>query len=470
MNATTASPTSNGYTTDSPTSPVSNKCIFINSSYSTNTPSADVIRTTQQPNGAAHVDHVSVAGSADQNNDPSTPKKSILDVLIKKNLYSPRGCDIRSMQIHSEPGSLKLLKDRYLVRNERTSTPSVSPTTTTTTSGDTRSSYKHFVDLSSSNLQCVDLHNGKNYVCKIINEPLHKAQMAYFKLQYDDCKCKIYDHQLVRSVRELVPMSANRTYTIVQNSPEIYEDLHTYIRNKRRLSEKEAQSLFHQICQTVHLCHRNGIILRDLKLKRFFFIDEERTKIQYESLEGSMILDDPQDDTLYEKIGCPLYTAPELLCPNSTYAGKPADMWSLGVILYTMLVGQYPFYEKGGSNLIAIIRHCQVHIPNVLSKEVRFLLRNLLRRIPEERLQAEHLFVHPWLAELKPAYMHITLDSVFLESESESENEGENKNKKKANKNTDNNADFERKSKRPKMDYFDDNSAQFWMYKSGEMG
>lgn len=129
----------------------------------------------------------------------------------------------------------------------------------------------------------------------------------------------------------------------------------------------------------------------------FFLLFVYSTQIQYESLEGSIILKNPEDDVLYEKIGCPLYTAPELLTPHTTFQGKPADMWSLGVILFTMLVGQYPFNEKNGRMLFINIRNLNFAIPNVLSGNVRCLIRSLLRRSPEERLIAEDIFYHPWM-------------------------------------------------------------------------
>lgn len=233
MDTTTATPTSNGYTTDS--TPDSNKCITVVPD--TSTASSEVTRSSSNPS-------VPENASAGQNN-LSTPKKFILDALTRKKLYSPGGCDIRSLHIRSEPGSLNLLKDRYLLSTERTTVPT-----------DSKSSYKHFVDLSSSNLKCVDIYSEEQYLCKIINEPLHKVQMAYFKLKQDNCQSDIYEHQLVRSVRDVIPMSRNRTYAIVPQCAEIYEDLHTYIRNKRRLPESEARSLFHQICQTVQVCHQ----------------------------------------------------------------------------------------------------------------------------------------------------------------------------------------------------------------------
>ncbi|KAH8378969.1 hypothetical protein KR009_002333 [Drosophila setifemur] len=354
-----------------------------------------------------------------------TPKKDFPNPkmlqTIREKLSTPGGaCDLLALGIAAEPTMdqqqpVKLIKQRYLISSQPSHISAAA-------AAKTPASYRHLVDLTASNLRCVDVFTGQQFLCRIINEPLHKVQRAYFQLQQQDEELRrstIYGHSLIRPVHDIVPMSKDRTYILIALAPQerdavggltgVYENLHTYIRHEKRLCETEARAIFHQICQTVQVCHRNGIILRDLKLKRFYFIDEARTKLQYESLEGSMILDG-EDDTLSDKIGCPLYTAPELLCPQPTYKGKPADMWSLGVILYTMLVGQYPFYEKANCNLITVIRHGNVQIPMTLSKSVRWLLLSLLRKDYTERMTASHIFLTPWLREQRPFHMYLPVN------------------------------------------------------------
>ncbi|XP_037939930.1 tribbles [Teleopsis dalmanni] len=338
-----------------------------------------------------------------------TPKKKFRDsfaVRLREKLKSPGV----SFKQHSGPLHLtepvNVVKDRYLISLQQIS-HSINRLKKQT-------SFRQLADITSKNFKCTDLVTEEQFRCKVINEPLRKVQIAYLQIQRDSelSRSFIYGHQLIRDVHDLVPESTYRTYIILtkKNQKDKSEDLHTYIRNKRRLSETEARLLFHQICQTVLLCHRNGVILRDLKLKRFYFIDEEKTKLQYESLEGSMILNDITNDSLCDKIGCPLYTAPELLCSNQTYKGKPADMWSLGVILYTMLLGQYPFYENGNYNLITIIRHCKVQLPSSLSRTLRWLLETLLHKNYAERPTAEEIFFSSWLKEIKHSYMNVPLD------------------------------------------------------------
>ena len=66
-----------------------------------------------------------------------------------------------------------------------------------------------------------------------------------------------------------------------------------------------------------------------------------RTEVKLESLEDAVVLEDYSDDLLSDKHGCPAYVSPEILRTNTRYSGRAADMWGLGVMLYTMLVGRY---------------------------------------------------------------------------------------------------------------------------------
>lgn len=53
-------------------------------------------------------------------------------------------------------------------------------------------------------------------------------------------------------------------------------DLHSYVRVRKRLREPEAKRLFRQMCEVVKSCHEQGIVLRDLKLRKFVFADAEK--------------------------------------------------------------------------------------------------------------------------------------------------------------------------------------------------
>ncbi len=101
-------------------------------------------------------------------------------------------------------------------------------------------------------------------------------------------------------------------------------------------------------------------------------------------------------DLLDNRHGCPAYVAPEMLQPGS-YSGRAADMWSAGVILYTLLVGHYPFYDPKAPNLFMKIRLGHYHIPDHVSYLARSLVCSLLSYDPALRPSAEGVTNHPWI-------------------------------------------------------------------------
>lgn len=196
----------------------------------------------------------------------------------------------------------------------------------------------------------------------------------------------------VRSPIDMVVSGCGRRAWVVY--PAHHGDLHSYVRQRRRLREVEAQRLFTKVAATVAACHESGLVLRDLKLRKFVFTDPDRQQLSLESLEDSVLVGD--EDWLQDKHGCPAYVAPEILT-SSSYSGKAADMWGLGVMLFTMLVGRYPFHDSDTSSLFAKIRSGEFIVPEWVSSRARHLITALLRRDPSRRLAVEDVLLHPWL-------------------------------------------------------------------------
>lgn len=234
--------------------------------------------------------------------------------------------------------------------------------------------------------RCLHIETNQEFICKV--KPVNSACQRLLAAHY-----RVDGHPNINTIQEVV-IGHQRVYLVL---PPCHGDLHSYVRSRRRLREATARSLFRQVVAAVDHAHVRGIVLRDLKLRKFVFTDESRTELKLESLEDAVVLDDPQDDILSDKHGCPAYVSPEILKSNTQYSGRAADMWGLGVMLYTMLVGRYPFHGAEHSGLFAKIRRGQFSLPDHLSSRAKCLIRCLLKREPEERLTTEDVLVHPWL-------------------------------------------------------------------------
>ena len=109
-------------------------------------------------------------------------------------------------------------------------------------------------------------------------------------------------------------------------------NLHQYITEKHRLNECETRNLFAQIVRAIQMCHRVGLIVRDLKLRKIIFNDQSHSHLLLTGLDEAIMLSSPTtaDDLVSSRFSCPVYACPEIVLNRQMYSGKMADSWSLG--------------------------------------------------------------------------------------------------------------------------------------------
>lgn len=79
-------------------------------------------------------------------------------------------------------------------------------------------------------------------------------------------------HQHINQILEIL-LGETRAYVFFERS---HGDMHSFVRTCKKLREDEAARLFYQIASAVAHCHDNGLVLRDLKLRKFVFKNEDR--------------------------------------------------------------------------------------------------------------------------------------------------------------------------------------------------
>ncbi|GAU29277.1 hypothetical protein TSUD_226480 [Trifolium subterraneum] len=123
-------------------------------------------------------------------------------------------------------------------------------------------------------------------------------------------------------------------------------------------------------------------------------------------------------------VGTPAYIAPEILS-RKEYDGKPADVWSCGVILYVMLFGAYPFQDpkdpKNFSKIVKKIMAVQYSIPGYacISADCRQLLSRIFVANPAKRITISEIQQHSWFTR----YMPIKIDETGRKCYQETKND-----------------------------------------------
>ncbi|KAM9317894.1 LOW QUALITY PROTEIN: MAP/microtubule affinity-regulating kinase 4 [Pholidichthys leucotaenia] len=181
-----------------------------------------------------------------------------------------------------------------------------------------------------------------------------------------------------------------------------------------RMKEKEARAKFRQIVSAVHYCHKKNIVHRDLKAENLLLDADSNIKIadfgfSNEFTAGSKL------DTF---CGSPPYAAPELF-QGKKYDGPEVDIWSLGVILYTLVSGSLPFDGQNLKELRERVLRGKYRVPFYMSTDCEGILRRFLVLNPVKRCSLEQIMKEKWMNvgydgdEMKP---HIEPEEDFTDT------------------------------------------------------
>ncbi|WVR06559.1 hypothetical protein IAU60_003590 [Kwoniella sp. DSM 27419] len=168
-------------------------------------------------------------------------------------------------------------------------------------------------------------------------------------------------------------------------------ELFDYLVERGRMLEGEGRRLFGELAVAVGWMHRQGVVHRDLKLENVLLDGELRVKL------GDLgFAREWQKGRLMETFcGTTGYASPEMLSGRK-YLGEETDIWSLGIILYTLLCGGLPFDDDDERAMKDLILKGEYEEPDWLSEEARALIRGMLQQDPAKRLTIEGVLTHPW--------------------------------------------------------------------------
>uniref|UniRef100_G3NZE2 non-specific serine/threonine protein kinase n=1 Tax=Gasterosteus aculeatus aculeatus TaxID=481459 RepID=G3NZE2_GASAC len=247
-----------------------------------------------------------------------------------------------------------------------------------------------------------------------------KVKLArHLTLRVTACGLIRYLFREVRIMKVLNHPNIVKLFEVIETEKTLYlvmeyasgGEVFDYLVAHGRMKEKEARAKFRQIVSAVQYCHQRRIVHRDLKAENLLLDADMNIKIADFGFSNEFTVGSKLDTFC----GSPPYAAPELF-QGKKYDGPEVDVWSLGVILYTLVSGSLPFDGQNLKELRERVLRGKYRIPFYMSTDCENLLKKLLVLNPVKRGSLEQIMKDHWMnvgheeEELKP---HIEPEADF---------------------------------------------------------
>ncbi|CAD8082993.1 unnamed protein product [Paramecium primaurelia] len=173
------------------------------------------------------------------------------------------------------------------------------------------------------------------------------------------------------------------------------QTLNELLKRRRRITQIEVQCYLKQLIGALKYIHSHRVLHRDLKLGNLFINDKMELKLGDFGLATKLDYDGQRRNTI---CGTPNYIAPEILDDRMGHSYQ-ADIWSVGVIIYTLLIGKPPFETSDVKTTYNKISQCQFNFPDhiQISENAKNLISRILVLDPSKRLTLDEILSHPFM-------------------------------------------------------------------------
>jgi serine/threonine protein kinase len=221
-----------------------------------------------------------------------------------------------------------------------------------------------------------DRQTGKEYAMKVMSRFDLDGQGLLQHIERELSIIQTLHHSNIIEFHELV-RDSDLLFVVLEKCDG--GDLFEYMLDWHTRDMDTVKRLFRDIVLAVQYLHQQGIAHNDIKPENIILDANGRAKLtDFGFAKCSEIAGDE------EKLGTLVYMAPELL-KRGAFNTQKADIWSLGIVLYTMMVSRFPYPCQNESQTVQYIKAGKLMYPNGIDADAKRLIRMMTKLKPEER-------------------------------------------------------------------------------------